>query len=96
MTDYLSNALASGKRFKLFLVEEDDEDRERVIAARVDTAEIDVESEWADVHTEAFDFPVASFVTATRYTLTIKLAPFEDGTMLRIENFGEEDEQESD
>lgn len=80
-----------GKEYKLFLVEVDDHDRERVIAGRVETVEINMEQDWADVHSEYNVFPVASFEVSRSATLTLRLKQDENGNLFRIENFAEEE-----
>ena len=88
-------APVAGKQYKVFLVEVDDEDRERVLSGLAGHCEIEVEPQYAEVHSE-FMGPVARFVTSTDVTCTLKLVPREDGTYFRIEDFSESDPYEDD
>lgn len=74
----------AGKQYKVFLVEVDDEDRERVLSGLVQHCEIEVE----DIHS-GFMGTVARFVTSTDVTCTLKLVPREDGTYFTIENYSD-------
>lgn len=83
------------KEYKLFLVEVDDEDRERVLAGRVSRCEITVEPEYSDIHVDHFNYPVARYRAYETVTATLNLVPSPDGTYFTIENFAEtEDEEE--
>lgn len=87
-------APAAGKEYKLFLVEVDDEDRERVLAGRVSRCEITVEPEYSDVHVDFADYPMHRYRTSETVTVTLNLVPSENGTYFRIENFAEEPQEE--
>lgn len=81
------------KEYKLFLVETDDEDRERVIVGRVKCFTVDVEPEWIDIHSGYVDEPIHSFKGSQKATATMDLVPNGDGTLFRIEDFTQEDEE---
>lgn len=92
-----------GKEYKLFLVEVDDENRERVLSARVFRCEITVEPEYSDVHVDYSNYPMARHRTCEDVTATLKLAPRENGTYFEIvdftetaesDDFSKEDEEE--
>lgn len=85
-----------GKRMRVFFVEMDDEDRERVVSALVEHVEINHDPEYADIHSGYSDFPVSRFLTSENVTIKAKVVPFEDGTYFRIENFLEEDTEDED
>jgi hypothetical protein len=87
-------APVAGKQYKVFLVEVDDEDRERVLSGLVQHCEIAVDPQWENVHSEYYSAPVRSFMTNIDVTVTLKLRPREDGTYFTIENFSEEPESE--
>lgn len=89
--DLVSHA---SKEYKLFLVEVDDEDRERVLAGRVSRCEITVEPEYSDVHVDFVDYPLTRYMASEDVTITLKMVPSPDGTYFRIENFNEEDDEE--
>jgi hypothetical protein len=83
-----------GKTFKVFFVEEDDDDRERVIEARVDNVTFNTDHEYADIMSDYSDYPVKRYVTSVRYTLEqMTLLPLDDeGHVLRIRDFMKEDD----
>lgn len=84
-----------GKIYKVFLVEEDDDDRERVLAGRCRAVEITTQPNWADIHSDYSQYPVASYVTHTDMTMTLEMVPHSDGTLFRIEDFSVSDEIEN-
>lgn len=84
----------AGKEYKLFLVEVDDEDRERVLSGRVNRCEITVEPEYSDVHVDYSNYPMARYRASETVTVTLNLVPSADGTYFEIVNFKEEDEDE--
>lgn len=84
----------AGKEYKLFLVEVDDEDRERVLAGRVNRCEINVEPEYADIHTDYSLIPVKQYRTSETVTVTLNLVPSANGTYFTIENFAKEEGEE--
>lgn len=84
----------AGKEYKLFLVEVDDEDRERVLSGLVRGCEITVEPEYSDMYTDFSNYPVARYRTCEDVTATLKLVPREDGTYFEIVDFSKEDEDE--
>ena len=94
-------APVAGKEYKLFLVEVDDEDRERVLSARVGRCEITVEPEYSDVYTDFSNYPMTRYRTREDVTVTLNLVPSENGTYFEIVDFTETAEsddftQESD
>lgn len=82
------------KRYKLFLVEEDDDMRERVLSAKVRSFEIKHEPEYDDIHVDASILAVNRFVVRDNVTLTLNLEPQQDGVVFRVEDFTKEDEDE--
>lgn len=78
-----------GTTYKLFLVEMDDENRERVIAGRVNHIEFTREQDYADIHDGTSFGPIHRFVTNENVSVTMKLVPSENGTYFTIENFNE-------
>ena len=89
MSENLGLAPVAGKEYKLFLVEELDTNRERVLAGRVSRCEITVEPEYSDVHTDFSNYPMRRYRTSETVTVTLNLVPSEDGTYFRIEDFSE-------
>jgi len=87
-------APVAGKEYKLFLVEVDDEDRERVLSARVRRCEIKVEPQYDDVHVDYSNYPMARYRTREDVTVHLELGPREDGTYFEIVDFSKEDEDE--
>lgn len=77
-----------GKIYKLFLVEVDDDNRERVLAGKAVGVKMAVDHNYADI--ESGYGPVGRFITETQVTVTMKLVPDENGTYFRIEDFSEE------
>lgn len=84
----------AGKEYKLFLVEVDDEDRERVLVGRVSHCEINVEPEYSDIHTDYSNYPMARYRTSETVTVRLNLVPSPDGTYFTIENFAKEEGEE--
>lgn len=84
----------SGKEYKLFLVEVDDDNRERVLAGRVTSCEINVEPEYADVHVGYADYPVARYKSHEHVTITMNMVP-SNGTYFTIEDFREDEDEGS-
>src|SRR5690349_8939413 len=83
----------SGKRYKMYLVEVDDDDRERVLSARVDNIQLEVVPNYSEVMIDYSTAPVARYVDSWGATVTMNMVPNEDGTIFRVENFNEEDEE---
>lgn len=79
-----------GKIYKLFLVELDDDNRERVIAGRVANIEMTHEPVYEDVY--SISGLIHKFMSEDNITITMKMIPSGDGTYFTIENFMEEDE----
>ncbi len=96
LAENLGLAPVAGKEYKLFLVEVDDEDRERVLAGHVGWCEIKIEPEYADVRTDYSDFVVSRFLTDEKVTMTLQLKKRENGTYFTIENFAETEEEDED
>lgn len=82
------------KRYKVFLVEIDDDDRERVVSGVVEMAEITYEQDHQTIYSDATNYPVASYMMNPRATMTLKCVPKPDGTLFSIENFAEDDEDD--
>lgn len=81
------------KRYKVFLVEEDDDDRERVLSGLVEHVDIVSEPFYNDVRVDYSDFAVKRFLSHEEVTMTLRMVPRADGTYLIIENFAEEDDE---
>lgn len=81
----------AGKEYKVFLVEVDDEDRERVIVGRSMGCEINSHYDYSDIHSDYSNLPMARFATSQEVTMTLKLKPIEGDTFFRIENFADEE-----
>lgn len=79
------------RRYKLFLVEEDDYDRERVISALVDVAEIIQEVDNYSMYTDYSAASVYSYDVPTSARMKLNIVPRDDGTLFRVENFLEDD-----
>lgn len=77
----------SNKTYKVFLVEEDDEDRARVIAGRAKVVEINTHANYDDVISDHSMSPVYRYQTHTDYTINLTLEPDENGHYLHLENF---------
>lgn len=85
-----------GKNLKLFFVEVDDEDRERVVECRVGNLTVRMDSDYADVLTDYSMVPVASYRTRLNYVLEeMTLEPLDDtGIVMRLRNFPKEETEE--
>lgn len=76
-------------RVKVYVVDENDEDRERVLHFETDHFFIDVDSDFEDIHSGYSFKPLERIRTRTRYNITIgELNELDDrGTVMRVENF---------
>lgn len=83
-----------GKRYKVFLVEEDDDDRERVMSGLTDNIHVEQDVNYADVPVDALLDSAKIFRGGVKVTLTLNLIPNADGTYFVIENFLEEDDED--
>lgn len=86
----MNNVMLNG-RYKVFLVEEDDDDRERVVSGLVEVVEIVSEPTYGNVYSDITTAPIMTFLDSTETTLTLKLVP---GTKLMFEDFTDEEEEE--
>lgn len=86
--------LEPSKQYKVFFVEVDDYDRERVISGLVKTAESKVDYDEFPECREMGEVLVAGMFSTPKHTLTIELMPNEDGTVYRIEDFSEGSEED--
>lgn len=85
-----SNGQLENKTYKVFFVEVDDDDRERVIGGQVEHVSIEVSAISDDVfygHLGARGIPRTEEVI-----LTAKLVPRTDGTYFTIEDFSQGEE----
>jgi hypothetical protein len=82
----VSDYILPGKTYKVFLVEEDDDLRERVVSALSRDIVIDYEAEFTDLLCDDRMF-ARCMHHADHYTITIKLCPREDGTYITVEDF---------
>lgn len=96
MSEQIGLAPVAGKEYKLFLVEVDDEDRERVLSGLVRRCEITVEPEYSDVHVDYSNYPMARFRTGEDVTVTLELGPREDGTYFEIVDFSDKEDEEEE
>lgn len=80
------------KQYKVFLVELDDDDRERVLSGRVSVAEITSEPNYQDVFSEYSMAPVAHYMVSEDVTMTLKMVPNENGTIFTIEDFSKDEQ----
>lgn len=94
LAENLGLADVSGKNYKLFLVEVDDEDRERVLSGLVGDCEITVEPEYADIRTDMLLNSARIFKTSETVTIKMKMVQRADGTYFEIVDFSKEDEEE--
>jgi hypothetical protein len=94
VNDTLELAPVAGKTYKFFLVEVDDDDRERVIAGQVSQIQIESEVNYGDIRVDDLLDSVRVFSDSVTYTLTANLVPSDDGTYFRIENFLEEEDDD--
>lgn len=88
--------LRRDKKYKLFFVEVDDEDRERVVEATVTGLEIQQDNDYGEVFSEYSIAPMARYLVSSDVTVTAHVVPAEDGTMFTIRDFTEEDEYDSE
>lgn len=79
------------RRFKVFFVEIDDDNRERVISAIVDRCSMAADNE--NYVTEDMYGVIHSFSGPTSIDMELKLVPSEDGTLFKWENFADEEEE---
>ena len=80
------------KTYKLFLVEVDDDDRERVLSGLVRGVEINYNPQWTDIITAESYLPVNRFMSSTDVDMKMNMVPRDDGTVFTIENFNEEEQ----
>lgn len=88
--------LPENKEYKLFLVEVDDDDRERVLSGLAGSVVMDYEVEQDNIYSEYSMHPIKTIASIERVKLAIVLQRRPDGTYFTIENFNEpvdEDEQ---
>lgn len=80
---------------RVYFVEEDDHNRERVISGVLKQVVITEIPEYESVLTDEYLYAARVFKTGVRYVLEeAEFVPFEDGTVLRMENFSEEEWEE--
>jgi hypothetical protein len=82
MSDHLE--LKTAKVYKVFLVEEGDDDRERVITGLTKNIEIKCDPQYDDDI-----MAVHRYQTSADYTVVLDMIPREDGTVFTMENFNE-------
>ena len=83
-----------GTIYKLFLVELDDDNRERVLSCKVKNLEFESTPEYDDIQIDDLLDSPKIYRTSTKTTLELELVSSEDGNLFRIEDFLEEDEEE--
>lgn len=82
--------ITQNKRYKLFLVEEDDELRERVLSGLVESAEIKVIPNEPEINHLLDSTLIFNNYGIETYTIKFELKKRENGTYFTIENFYEE------
>jgi hypothetical protein len=75
---------------RVYFVELDDDDRERVISGVIDGLTITANPTFEDIHTMDSFSPVMRYVSEYEVTMEARFKPGTDGTYFRIENFAEE------
>lgn len=83
----------AGRYVKVFFVDVDDDDRERVLWGLVRNVEVKVDRDYSDIHSDYSMLPVARYMDAERYSLSAEFVPSEDGTYIRYENFVVENDE---
>ena len=83
-----------GKTYKIFLVEEDDEDREQVIAGRVSMVETEIDIDYSDIEVDQLLDAAVIFKSSEKVTLSMRLLKNDDGTYFNVENFDDEEDDE--
>lgn len=78
-----------GKEYRFFLVEPDDDDRERVIEGRVCAVRVTEDSDWERI--EGRDMICSPTIYSTFY-LKAQMIPKHDGSIMTMVNFSEMDE----
>lgn len=86
------NPLLPKKRYKVFLVEEDDDDRERVIRFLVDKIVFETDPNYGDVYSDTPPI-VNRYSSSTKYTVEMELVA---GTSFTFEEYGEEYDEDSE
>lgn len=82
------------KEYKVFFVEVDDEDRERVLECRVDNIRVRMDQDHHDILSDYSTVPVARYMASSTYSIEeMTLLPMDErGTVMRIRDFSKEDE----
>jgi hypothetical protein len=85
-----------GKRVKVFFVEVDDEDRERVLECLVDNVSIRVDTDYSSILSDYSMAPLGRYVTSQNYVIEeMSLIPMnEEGHVMVMRDFSKEDEHE--
>jgi len=78
------------KRYKIFIVEEDDDERERVLSGIAQTVSID--TKYNDIDLMGDDITVLRMPHINGATITLDMVPNADGSIMRYENFNEEED----
>jgi hypothetical protein len=85
-------AVENPKKFKVYFVEIDDDNRERVISAVVHRASLELKEDYADVHSMDSEKPFHQFRTSTTAELNLELIE-QDGILFKHETWEDEEEQ---
>lgn len=80
----------TNKRYKVFLVEEDDDYRERVISGLAGSVQIKNEPDYSDVRVDEMLCSAHIFKTRDNVSITLEMVPRENGTYFTIEDFSNE------
>jgi hypothetical protein len=80
------------RRFKIFFVELDDHNRERVISAVVERGTLQLNEDYADVHSDYSTKSLHSFRTNLSAELNLKLVE-QDGILFKHEIWEDEEEE---
>lgn len=79
------------RKMRLYFVELDDEDRERVISCVVEGVSFTAEARRDHVYSTSTKPLLRSMSTMMDYTLEAKIVPDEEGVSFRMENFSDND-----
>lgn len=82
--------LAPHKSYRVYFVEDGDDDRERVIVARTSDIAFKYDPQYGTIETGYG--VVSNFLESERYTVELSLMPLEAGKFFRLENFNEEED----
>lgn len=93
----MDHGLKRGKTYKVFLVEEDDDGRERVVRFLARDVTLETMPKYYGTFTSTTTSPIFGTNTPVEHEMevTLKVVPSEKGTWYTIENFSEEDDEDA-